>query len=408
MTTWIFQADPDRFSLDGYLRSGAEVRWIVRRDHLAQQMSAGDRCYIWRAGGTDAKESAGIVASGTIVSSPEVQPEDPGALRYWTMPPAGEELRVRLRLDRVALKKEVIQRKWLQDDPVLKDLRILPPAAETNHRVYPAHEARLADLWRNTGRAWDERESLAGLWAYAHTNGKEVSRKPGSPVADVAVRIGRAVTGVYNKVMNFRALDPADARKGLSGGGETDRAVWEKYFDPTSRTLDVRRIDDDYAATWTALSAPPAPRLSMGTAYRRADENVSLAAPQPNESDPALMERGTRGHRRTQNALADFLTERGITPISPNGEPSFDVAWQHEGAMFVAEVKSVTDRNEESQLRLGLGQVLRYRHQLHLGELPVIAVLVTERQPTDPRWVELCESLGVHLVWPPFRGLADS
>ena len=48
----------------------------------------------------------------------------------------------------------------------------------------------------------NEAESIAGLWAYAKTYGKEVSRLPGSPVADGALRIGRAVTGVYNKVMN--------------------------------------------------------------------------------------------------------------------------------------------------------------------------------------------------------------
>jgi hypothetical protein len=38
----------------------------------------------------------------------------------------------------------------------------------------------------------------------------------------------------------------------------------------------------------------------------------------------------------------------------------FDLAWQIGRTLFVAQVKSLTLRNEEKQLRLGLGQVLRY------------------------------------------------
>jgi hypothetical protein len=65
----------------------------------------------------------------------------------------------------------------------------------------------------------------------------------------------------------------------------------------------------------------------------------------------------------------------------------------------VAEVKSITAENEEQQLRLGLGQVLRYRQRLAaLGHDRVVAVLVPERQPRDPSWRELCQDLGVVLL----------
>ena len=39
----------------------------------------------------------------------------------------------------------------------------------------------------------------------------------------VAERIGRAVSSVYNKVMNFRALDPRDERTGMRAGSKTDQ-----------------------------------------------------------------------------------------------------------------------------------------------------------------------------------------
>lgn len=68
------------------------------------------------------------------------------------------------------------------------------------------------------------------------------------------------------------------------------------------------------------------------------------------------------GNAATQNELADKLRASGVEPRSPRpDEPNFDLAWESNGRVFVAEVKSITPRNEERQLRLGLGQVLRYR-----------------------------------------------
>ena len=135
--------------------------------------------------------------------------------------------------------------------------------------------------------------------------------------------------------------------------------------------------------------------------YRQADEELSIGAFDPMDVDPAVVERGTRGHAVTQNALADFLNKRGISPRSPRpDEPSYDLAWEFEGTVYVAEVKSVTNRNEERQLRMGLGQILQYRHQMRqLLEREVVGILVAEREPPAD-WMPLCESLSLHLVWP--------
>jgi hypothetical protein len=64
-------------------------------------------------------------------------------------------------------------------------------------------------------------------------------------------------------------------------------------------------------------------------------------------------------------------------------------------------VKSITTANEERQLRLGLGQVLRYRNLLAARGRKVTAVLVPERVPIDATWKSLCQELGVVLVVPP-------
>ncbi|MDA8264227.1 MAG: hypothetical protein M0T79_02545, partial [Actinomycetota bacterium] len=95
--------------------------------------------------------------------------------------------------------------------------------------------------------------------------------------------------------------------------------------------------------------------------------------------DPAIVERGLKGHRKTQNAVADWLAEHGTVPLSPKrDDPDWDVAWRINDVFYVAEVKSITVDNEERQLRLGLGQVLRYRHEVGGN---AVAVLIAEREP---------------------------
>jgi hypothetical protein len=141
-------------------------------------------------------------------------------------------------------------------------------------------------------------------------------------------------------------------------------------------------------------------RPIYSSAYRRADEAGSVAKSDPFSRDPAIVERALQGHAKTQNALADYLVSRGLQPFSPTGEqPNFDVAWSDGSALWVAEVKSLTDENEEKQLRLGLGQVLRYR-QLANPTGVARAALVTEHEPKDRTWAVLCESLGIALAWP--------
>jgi hypothetical protein len=86
--------------------------------------------------------------------------------------------------------------------------------------------------------------------------------------------------------------------------------------------------------------------------------------------------------------------------LLPGGGVNFDLAWKDSETIVVAEIKSITAKNESRQLRLGLGQVLDYRSLLATDGRDVSAVLAVERKPTEQRWIGLCESVGVTLVWP--------
>lgn len=153
------------------------------------------------------------------------------------------------------------------------------------------------------------------------------------------------------------------------------------------------------AETPVPARAAPAPSV-IGEPYREARVSSLPGEREPFSVDPALVERGLKGHADTQNELARVLRAAGIGPRSRRPqEPNFDLAWETNGTVFVAEIKSITDANEEGQLRLGLGQVLRNRQRLRaLGHEPVVAVLVPERAPRDVAWRELCDELGVVLL----------
>lgn len=138
----------------------------------------------------------------------------------------------------------------------------------------------------------------------------------------------------------------------------------------------------------------------FGVDYRMADEQTSVGECDPFSVDPAIVERGLHGHAATQNALADFLINEQLTPLSPGpDEPSYDLAWKIDDEIWIAEIKSITNSNEEKQLRLGLGQLLRYCQLLQIKG-KTHGILAIERAPSDQTWVALCESHNILLIWP--------
>lgn len=201
----------------------------------------------------------------------------------------------------------------------------------------------------------------------------------------------------------LRQLMTARSRVGAGAASAALPALW---FDP----LDFR---DPWLSSSSAAPSK-APRVGVtpeqasyspdgfGGEYRPGDELLQTAESEPISIDLDQRDRGTRAHHETQNALAEIVRDRGLTPRSPDGEPNFDIGWREpDGRLVVVEVKSLTEANAEKQLRLGLGQVLRYRNLLASREAEVAAVVALSAFPHDPRWIELCHELGVGLIWRP-------
>jgi hypothetical protein len=100
--------------------------------------------------------------------------------------------------------------------------------------------------------------------------------------------------------------------------------------------------------------------------------------------------------------VADNQTRREVMRRGrpPRRRPDFDLgSWDRE-VFCVAEVKSLSDRNEERQPRLAIGQSASLRHQLRHSTNDVQTFIAVERKPRDASWEALCAELGVTLVWP--------
>jgi hypothetical protein len=104
-------------------------------------------------------------------------------------------------------------------------------------------------------------------------------------------------------------------------------------------------------------------------------------------------------HEQTVGKLADH-----IGPQFRKGTPGInhDGAWAVRGEFHVAEVKSITSRNEVGQLQKGLGQILHncFKASRH-GITRIQGYLVAEREPANSAlWIDLCESHGIAFTWP--------
>jgi len=260
MAAWIFQGNPEKFDLDGYLRADlGTITWVVRQQ--ADKIAVGDTVYIWRSAGKD-KDASGIVAECRVASPIAAMPSELEAAQFWKEPSPHIENRASLVVVRVAGTRQVLKRDWLKTDPILRGNLIFRMAQGTNFPLNNEEAERVAILWQRTGVDWTWREAVAALWAFDVTKGGEVSKLDGSPVAKVSLTIGRAITGVYNKVMNFRALDPTDDRAGFKSNADMDREVWDRFFDVTTGRINRKALHEELARLDLDLSDARTPPVA--------------------------------------------------------------------------------------------------------------------------------------------------
>lgn len=164
--TWIFQANPKTYNIDGALQQLTEIAWSITR-HKAE-IQPGDRIFIWRCGG-----DAGIVAEGTVLTEPAEMETSEAEKEFILKPEDFEkgELRSRVRIDRVL--SQCLARPSLVDEPRLASLSILANYPGTNFPVTSEQAAVIDALIEGSAESGDEVAAInvpavkGRTWVYA-------------------------------------------------------------------------------------------------------------------------------------------------------------------------------------------------------------------------------------------------
>jgi hypothetical protein len=187
--------------------------------------------------------------------------------------------------------------------------------------------------------------------------------------------------GTFGGVVDIRVVTELATPIGDSFPNDNGRVGLRFGFNNTVLQHVFEQVSPEVGARIAAAIA--AERFtSLGVPFLSAPAPAPVSAAQPFDVDPDAVDRGLLAHHETLEALAAWVRGRGWEPRLPAGdEPPYDLAWQDDdGVVHVAEVKSTTEDNREKQLRLGLGQVLRYRHALAASGREVRAWLVAEER----------------------------
>lgn len=134
---WIFQGNPDRFDVDGYVQGRLEIVWTVRQHK--ERILAGDRVLIWKSGA-----AGGVIADCSVTAPPSAEiPED--APELWKAKPANQtgEMRCTLRVED-SLVNTPIGRTAIRE--VLPDLSIVKAPQGTNFEITETDYEKIMDL----------------------------------------------------------------------------------------------------------------------------------------------------------------------------------------------------------------------------------------------------------------------
>ena len=136
------------------------------------------------------------------------------------------------------------------------------------------------------------------------------------------------------------------------------------------------------------------PTVVLGTDYRPAQVSTSPStAGSRSPSIPPSSSEASAGTSIPRTNSPHVLRDAGSRHAPASQANQTLIGLGGNGTVFVAEIKSITDDNEEEQLRLGLGQVLRYRRSSK----------ESATNASQPSWY-----LSAHHAIPPGRTCAKS
>lgn len=208
-------------------------------------------------------------------------------------------------------------------------------------------------------------------------------------------RLGLPISTALRKPELGQAIAAA---AGLPWGPECDSRHTPSGGGGTVTLAGLNRVIEAVEALADERLTEGAPPPALGVPYRVATGGVT-APPRQGIRDWTKLDEASREHAELQNELASWLKDRGLEPRSPTiDEPQYDLAWQSAAGRVICEVKTADEANRRQQFRLGLGQVIEYRHRL-ATDAPPAAVLYLGA-PADETERAVGRSVDVTVLYP--------
>jgi putative restriction endonuclease len=286
---WLFQGNPKRFDVDGYLRSHNYIYWGAPRHR--GDFRLGDRCYIWRAG-----QVGGLIAVGTIAELPALisevtRPDCLGLPLFADETDSGNETKVGIEVEekRFSQLDGYVPRSEFQTHPILCHSQIITTPQGSVFRL-SADEAQAAEsLWRSSLTEALEPAAIS-LPPKREPQPVPVFGPDGSPLKSSCI-----ITGAGRQ---WRVT--VESRGGTLGTATERNADYSRGF----ATLVNRMADLDATITDALVVSKDLVDRGLGEPERRLD---SAAHPYPITVTAATAAEITKGLRAAQ---ADVGTER--------------------------------------------------------------------------------------------------
>jgi len=137
--SWIFQASPDSYDLEGATATLPELTWLVSR--YANDIKTGDEVFLWLSG-----PKSGVRAHAKVLSDPAMLTANEAEAPYYLAAEkfAGEHLRVRVRVEKRL--QNPITRNEMLANPLLSQVTFLRMPTGTNFPLTPEQAVELRRL----------------------------------------------------------------------------------------------------------------------------------------------------------------------------------------------------------------------------------------------------------------------
>lgn len=171
MTCWIFQGNPQRFTIDkekypdlhdmnSYVQDGKIIDWSIRQKHHINDIKIADKVFIWRSDGEE-RNSGGIIALTEVITEPYQKNDNLHAVDLKVLE------------SRITKRDGMLYRHKLKELPETKNLLILRAPQMTNYKLTGEEFDYLLHFWNHPGEL-EKRSELPIIEKYLHFYKREM------------------------------------------------------------------------------------------------------------------------------------------------------------------------------------------------------------------------------------------